>query len=156
MKWNLSCHFICTFNPFNKGHLQWKDTQVVINILLFCNTVFSLPLTEHNWIERMTDTCVQSASEEVVDFLQKLCSNDIDVDIGTIVHTGMQNKYGGFENDTTIARLDHNQWVSSFLLLLVVYSWTSIPYLLHLDSWAAIPKYMYTGGCERSFACMAI
>ncbi|XP_070203054.1 pyruvate dehydrogenase phosphatase regulatory subunit, mitochondrial-like isoform X3 [Littorina saxatilis] len=51
-----------------------------------------------------------SASEEVVDFLQKLCSNDIDVDIGTIVHTGMQNKYGGFENDTTIARLDHNHF----------------------------------------------
>lgn len=54
-------------------------------------------------------TCVQSASEEVVNFLQNLCSNNIDVDAGTIVHTGMQNEYGGFENDATIARLHNNR-----------------------------------------------
>lgn len=53
--------------------------------------------------------CVQSASEEVVKFLQNLCSNNIDVDAGTIVHTGMHNECGGFENDATIARLHNNR-----------------------------------------------
>lgn len=60
-------------------------------------------------VRRVYLTCVQSASEEVVNFLQKLCSNNIDVDTGAIVHTGMQNEYGGFENDATIARLDNNR-----------------------------------------------
>ncbi|KAK7505724.1 hypothetical protein BaRGS_00002995 [Batillaria attramentaria] len=53
---------------------------------------------------------LQSAGDEVVSFLQYLCSNDVDVDVGTIVHTGMQNEYGGYENDCTIARLDHNKY----------------------------------------------
>jgi pyruvate dehydrogenase phosphatase regulatory subunit len=52
---------------------------------------------------------VQSATDEVVDFLQILCSNDIDIEVGTLVHTGMQNKMGGYENDTTIARTDQNK-----------------------------------------------
>ena len=45
----------------------------------------------------------------MVDFLQYLCSNDIDIPIGHIVHTGMQNQYGGYENDCSVARLAENR-----------------------------------------------
>ena len=47
----------------------------------------------------------------MVEFLQYLCSNDIDIPIGHIVHTGMQNQYGGYENDCSVARLAENRLV---------------------------------------------
>ena len=50
-----------------------------------------------------------SAGDEVVKFLQRMCSNDIDVPVGHIVITGMQNKWGGYENDCSIARLAENR-----------------------------------------------
>ena len=50
--------------------------------------------------------------EKAVDFLQNLCSNDVDVPIGGVVHTGMHNEQGGYENDCTVARLDHHSCVS--------------------------------------------
>ena len=54
--------------------------------------------------------CVfQSAGSEVIDFLQMVCSNDIDRAIGMVVHTGMQNQHGGYENDCSIVRLADNQ-----------------------------------------------
>eukprot|EP01130_Rhizamoeba_saxonica_P015745 TRINITY_DN7119_c0_g1_i3.p1 TRINITY_DN7119_c0_g1~~TRINITY_DN7119_c0_g1_i3.p1 ORF type:complete len:848 (-),score=168.82 TRINITY_DN7119_c0_g1_i3:12-2306(-) len=36
--------------------------------------------------------------------LQYLCSNNVDVDIGKIVYTGLLNEEGGFESDCTITR----------------------------------------------------
>ena len=51
----------------------------------------------------------KSSNHQVVDFLQYLCSNDIDIPIGHIVHTGMQNQYGGYENDCSVARLAENR-----------------------------------------------
>ncbi|KAF9412520.1 hypothetical protein HW555_008989 [Spodoptera exigua] len=42
---------------------------------------------------------IQSQGREVVDMLQYLCSNDVDVPVGSIIHTGMQNERGGYEND---------------------------------------------------------
>ncbi|KAJ8922391.1 hypothetical protein NQ315_004336 [Exocentrus adspersus] len=36
-----------------------------------------------------------SKGTEVVDALQYICSNDVDVPIGSIIHTGMQNRHGG-------------------------------------------------------------
>jgi pyruvate dehydrogenase phosphatase regulatory subunit len=48
---------------------------------------------------------------EVVESLQYLCSNDVDVPIGSIIHTGMQNKYGGYENDCSLARLSENHYM---------------------------------------------
>jgi len=45
----------------------------------------------------------------VVDALQYLCSNDVDVPIGTIIHTGMQNKEGGYENDCSLIRMAENK-----------------------------------------------
>lgn len=51
----------------------------------------------------------QSKGNEVVDALQYICSNDVDVPIGSIIHTGMQNRYGGYENDCSLARISENQ-----------------------------------------------
>ncbi len=55
--------------------------------------------------------CLQSAGDECVKFLQYVCSNDVDKPIGTIVHTGMQNHHGGFENDCSVIRMDDNKYV---------------------------------------------
>lgn len=51
----------------------------------------------------------QSKGNEVVSALQYVCSNDVDVPVGSIIHTGMQNKHGGYENDCSLARLTENQ-----------------------------------------------
>lgn len=51
----------------------------------------------------------QSDNDEVLDYLQWLCSNDIDVPVGKIVHTGMQNERGGYENDCMLVR-QHERW----------------------------------------------
>lgn len=48
---------------------------------------------------------IQSQGRDVVDFLQYLCSNDVDVPVGSIIHTGMQNERGGYENDCSLARI---------------------------------------------------
>lgn len=52
-----------------------------------------------------------SGGTEVVDFLQHMCSNDVDIPVGHIVHTGMQNKWGGYENDCSVARLQKNRYM---------------------------------------------
>jgi pyruvate dehydrogenase phosphatase regulatory subunit len=52
---------------------------------------------------------LQSKGTEVVDFLQQICSNDIDIPVGGIIHTGMQNEKGGYENDCSFARLAENR-----------------------------------------------
>ena len=52
-----------------------------------------------------------SAGSEAVEFLQYMCSNDIDVPIGTIVNTGMHNNNGGYENDCSVARLAYNRFM---------------------------------------------
>uniref|UniRef100_A0A8D8PN36 Pyruvate dehydrogenase phosphatase regulatory subunit, mitochondrial n=1 Tax=Cacopsylla melanoneura TaxID=428564 RepID=A0A8D8PN36_9HEMI len=48
---------------------------------------------------------------EVVDLLQYLCSNDVDVPVGSIIHTGMQNEVGGYENDCSLVRLAPNHYM---------------------------------------------
>ncbi|XP_043527006.1 pyruvate dehydrogenase phosphatase regulatory subunit, mitochondrial isoform X2 [Frieseomelitta varia] len=48
---------------------------------------------------------------EVVDFLQYLCSNDVDVPVGGIIHTGLQNHRGGYENDCSLARIAPNHYM---------------------------------------------
>ena len=52
---------------------------------------------------------LKSAGREVVKFLQNICSNDIDVPIGHVVHTGMQNHKGGYENDCSVVQLEPNK-----------------------------------------------
>lgn len=52
-----------------------------------------------------------SKGDEVVKALQFVCSNDVDVPVGSIIHTGMQNKYGGYENDCSLARISENHYM---------------------------------------------
>ncbi|XP_046657941.1 pyruvate dehydrogenase phosphatase regulatory subunit, mitochondrial-like [Daphnia pulicaria] len=52
-----------------------------------------------------------SPGSEVVDFLQYVCSNDVDVPIGAILHTGMHNENGGYESDCSLARLSDNHYM---------------------------------------------
>lgn len=54
---------------------------------------------------------IKSAGVEVVNYLQKLCSNDIDIAVGAIVHTGMQNERGGYENDCMLVRQAENRYL---------------------------------------------
>ncbi|XP_055956518.1 pyruvate dehydrogenase phosphatase regulatory subunit, mitochondrial [Patella vulgata] len=51
---------------------------------------------------------IKSSGKEAVEYLQYLCSNDVNLETGSIIHTGMQNILGGFENDCSIARLGEN------------------------------------------------
>ena len=53
---------------------------------------------------------VWSKELEVVDYLQRLWSADVDVPVGTIIHSGMHNERGGYENDCTLARLAMNRY----------------------------------------------
>ncbi|XP_072399696.1 pyruvate dehydrogenase phosphatase regulatory subunit, mitochondrial isoform X3 [Diabrotica undecimpunctata] len=52
-----------------------------------------------------------SKGDEVVDALQFVCSNDVDVPVGSIIHTGMQNRHGGYENDCSLARISENHYM---------------------------------------------
>ncbi|KAH8270976.1 hypothetical protein KR044_007424, partial [Drosophila immigrans] len=52
-----------------------------------------------------------SKGNEVVELLQYLCSNDVDVAVGSIIHTGMQNPNGGYENDCSLARLSDRHYM---------------------------------------------
>ena len=52
---------------------------------------------------------ISNIIQSQVEFLQKMCSNDVDIPVGHIVHTGMQNQWGGYENDCTVTRLAENR-----------------------------------------------
>lgn len=52
----------------------------------------------------------QSAGNQVVEFMQKLCSNDVNMPVGGVVHSGMQNDRGGYENDCLLIRRSDNRW----------------------------------------------
>ncbi|KAH1023474.1 hypothetical protein HUJ04_012674 [Dendroctonus ponderosae] len=68
---------------------------------------------------------IKSPGNEALQYLQRICSNDIDVPVGSIVHTGMQNVRGGYENDCmlvrqTANRVDLNDLTSMYTVLNVV------------------------------------
>ena len=50
-------------------------------------------------------TDFQSKGPEALNFLQYICCNNIDQEQGTIIHTGMLNAQGGYENDCSIVPL---------------------------------------------------
>lgn len=54
----------------------------------------------------------QSTGDQALELLQHLCANDLDVPVGHIVHTGMLNAKGGYENDCSVVRLSKNRWVT--------------------------------------------
>ena len=41
-------------------------------------------------------------------FCQRICGNNVDVEIGKIVYTQMLNSKGGIESDLTVTRLKQN------------------------------------------------
>ena len=43
--------------------------------------------------------------------LQRLCANEIDVELGRMVYTAMLNERGGFESDLTVMRLDADRFL---------------------------------------------
>ncbi|XP_034237226.1 pyruvate dehydrogenase phosphatase regulatory subunit, mitochondrial-like [Thrips palmi] len=49
---------------------------------------------------------IKSNGPSVLEYLQRLCSNDVNIPVGGIVHTGMQNERGGYENDCILVRQD--------------------------------------------------
>lgn len=70
---------------------------------------------------------IKSKNTEVVDYLQKLSSNDVNIPIGSITHTGMQNEHGGYENDCMLVRKSENSYfmVSPTLQQTRIYQWMS-------------------------------
>lgn len=70
---------------------------------------------------------MQSSRLEVVNYLQKLCSNNANIPIGSIVHTGMQNERGGYENDCMLVRQAENSYfmVSPTSQQTRIYQWMS-------------------------------
>ncbi|ENN74249.1 hypothetical protein D910_03538 [Dendroctonus ponderosae] len=68
---------------------------------------------------------IKSPGNEALQYLQRICSNDIDVPVGSIVHTGMQNVRGGYENDCMLVRQTANSFfmVSPTSQQTRVYEW---------------------------------
>ena len=63
--------------------------------------------------------------DSVVNYLQNLCSNDVNIAKGEVVSTGMQNKGGGYENDCLLVRTDKDTFfmVSPSQQQTRVYEW---------------------------------
>lgn len=73
----------------------------------------------------------QSAGDQALRLLQRLCANDLDVPVGHIVHTGMLNERGGYENDCSVVRLSKNRSVNNhttFVLKVTDESFTFVKY----------------------------
>lgn len=47
----------------------------------------------------------------MVDYLQHMCSNNVNIPIGGIAHTGMQNERGGYENDCILVRQSNEKYI---------------------------------------------
>lgn len=56
----------------------------------------------------------QSTGDQALQLLQHLCANDLDVPVGHIVHTGMLNERGGYENDCSVVRISKNRFEQLF------------------------------------------
>uniref|UniRef100_A0A8R1E8D6 GCV_T domain-containing protein n=2 Tax=Caenorhabditis japonica TaxID=281687 RepID=A0A8R1E8D6_CAEJA len=48
--------------------------------------------------------------EDAVEYLQFLCSANVDEPIGTTVYTGMQHQKGGYVTDCTLSRLGEKKF----------------------------------------------
>uniref|UniRef100_A0AAV2LSV9 Pyruvate dehydrogenase phosphatase regulatory subunit, mitochondrial n=1 Tax=Knipowitschia caucasica TaxID=637954 RepID=A0AAV2LSV9_KNICA len=53
---------------------------------------------------------LSSTGDQALMLLQHLCANDLDVPVGHIVHTGMLNERGGYENDCSVVRVSKNSF----------------------------------------------
>jgi 4-methylaminobutanoate oxidase (formaldehyde-forming) len=52
------------------------------------------------------------AGPDACALLQRLCGNDVDVEIGRVVYTGMFNERGAFESDLTIIRVASEEFLA--------------------------------------------
>ncbi|XP_043501503.1 pyruvate dehydrogenase phosphatase regulatory subunit, mitochondrial [Polistes fuscatus] len=112
------------FQPLSENDLDSTD------IFQKCKLAYTNTFSKPPWFERVSleyATCRESIGlsdyssftkidlwsngMEVVDLLQYLCSNDVDVAVGSIIHTGMQNYRGGYENDCSLARIAPNHYM---------------------------------------------
>ncbi|TKR92832.1 hypothetical protein L596_007404 [Steinernema carpocapsae] len=50
------------------------------------------------------------SGSDVVPFLQRICSANIDKPIGSTIYTGMQNESGGYVTDCTVSRIANDQY----------------------------------------------
>ncbi|XP_071806737.1 pyruvate dehydrogenase phosphatase regulatory subunit, mitochondrial-like isoform X2 [Asterias amurensis] len=55
-------------------------------------------------------TKLELQGSEASSLLQRLCPNNMDFAIGGVVHTGMLNQHGCYENDCSVARMDHDRY----------------------------------------------
>lgn len=93
--------------------LQWhKSAKIVARVL--ADWIFSASCTAHQAVVPsqmlLCSLTLQSTGDQALEILQYLFSNDLDVPVGHIVHTGMLNEAGGYENDCSIARLNKRRW----------------------------------------------
>ncbi len=54
---------------------------------------------------------IEAAGPSVVEFLQRVCANDVDAPIGSIVYTQLCNDRGGIECDLTVTRLAERRYL---------------------------------------------
>lgn len=68
-----------------------------------------------------------SNRNNVLHYLQKMCTNDVDIEKSHIVHTGMLNEQGGYENDCMLIRQneDHYFMISPSSQQTRIYEWMS-------------------------------
>ncbi|KAF4522257.1 hypothetical protein B566_EDAN011953 [Ephemera danica] len=83
---------IANTDTFGKPHwFDWVEKEY-----LACRE--TVGLSDYSSFTKMD---LWSRGNEAVTSLQYLCSNDIDIPVGGIAHTGMHNENGGYENDIT-------------------------------------------------------
>ena len=55
---------------------------------------------------------IEVSGKGALDLLQKVCTNNINVEVGKVVYSVISNIYGGIKSDLTISRLEENKfWV---------------------------------------------
>lgn len=120
MGYERPCYFL------ERQEMADNDEGEEAPFLLSRNDTFNLPEWFHH-TEReyraCRETCglldyssfskfdIYSQDESVVSWLQYLCSNDVDIPVGSIIHTGIQNTWGGYENDCSLARTAPNHYM---------------------------------------------
>uniref|UniRef100_A0A182Y4M7 Uncharacterized protein n=1 Tax=Anopheles stephensi TaxID=30069 RepID=A0A182Y4M7_ANOST len=72
-----------------------------------------------------TDTV--SGENAVLNYLQYMCANDVNIGVGHIVHTGMLNERGGYENDCMLIRQTEDSYfmISPSSQQTRIYEWMS-------------------------------
>ena len=54
---------------------------------------------------------IRVKGSDAMDYLQMICANDVDIEIGKLVYTQWLNHRGGIEADVTVSRLDHDDFL---------------------------------------------